>query len=148
MEIRVRHTKGKHYANLIALAKIYWASLFGKEKSIYLFFYDKSKYDLKDEDIWDWNKAIGRGGFKHEGGTRKEEQFIVWRYIPSEDEFHVAEYKRENYQMILPKTWQTIKGLGVVKVDISFLKSLLPLGGYFGGNETPPNNLTYKIIVR
>ena len=146
MEIKVKHKKGFHYASLLSLAKLYWASLF--KKKVLLTFDDNSKYDLKDNDQYDWCKCIGRGGLKTHKLIRKTEQFIVWRYIIEKDEFHVNRYWRKDYKMGWDAQYKVIKGSGSVLMDMTFLKSPLPLGGYFGGNEVAPKNLTYNVFAK
>lgn len=151
MTITVKIKKGKHYPNLSSLLKTMWLSIV-KPKYIYVAFDDASKYDLGTNDNYDWSKLVGRGGvlYGRDGGqgypTRKNEQFLVWRYIPEKDEFHVADnYQRINHKMQLPITWDILEGGGVVRVSTKYLKSFIPIGSYFGGNMEAPNDVTYKI---
>lgn len=151
MEIRVKHKKGKHLPTFLSLVKVFMLSLF-KPDFITLIFTEDSKYDLGTNDNSDWSKVMGRGGIAYgkDGGqgypTRKNEQFIVWRYIPEKNEFHVAnDYKRVNHKMILPRFWHILKPNGKVTVSTKELKSIIPIGAYFGGNMPAPNDLTYKI---
>lgn len=146
MVIKVKHKQGRHYATIGSLIKVYLLSLL-KPKKVEIVFDEKSKYNLFSNDNWDWNKVLGRGGLKYKNGARKEEQFIVWRFIPELNQFHVAKYGREDYQMVLPKKWDTIFSKGSVIVDTSNLKSIFPLGGYFGGNMFAPCNLEYKVKI-
>lgn len=141
MRIRVKHTKGKHYCNFLSLVRIMWASLFKKEA--HLIFTDSAKYTLDETDQADFNKVIGRGGLKIKNGPRKEEQFIVWRYIPEANQFHIAKYWRENYEFDFSDL-EIIEGSGSVRVNLSHFKSLLPLGGYFGGRDSDGNGIGGK----
>lgn len=146
--VTVKHKKGRHFASFLSLLKVIWIGLFKKGKPIYIYFDDDSKYDLKDNDQWDWNKVIGRvqGGWKD--GVWKTEQMVVWRYIKELNEFHVATgYHRIDYQMYLPSKWEVINDEGFVKVSTDKLWSLLPVGAYFGGNRPAPRDLSYKIKV-
>ena len=147
MVIIVKHKKGRHYANLKALLQIYYVSLFKRNAKLKLTFSEKSKYNLNSSDNYDWCKIIGRGGVIYKNGKRKEEQFIVWRYIWDINQFHVSRYSRVNYQMQLPTAWISIYDKGSCYVEIDWLKSLLPIGGYFGGNMPAPCDLEYKIEV-
>ena len=151
MKIHVKHTRGNHYCNLKALLQIYFASTFLMHRTFYVEFTENSIYDLGDEDQKDWNKIIGRGGLvvKKINGvwTRKYEQFVVWKWnIPSQ-RFFVGNYKREDYKMVAPKIYQRVELGTRIRIDVNWLYSLLPLGGYFGGNETAPRDLEYLIHV-
>lgn len=148
MVIKVKHIKGRHYCNLSSLLKLYYVSLFRQYNTLEIHFSDKSKYDLKDGDQWDWNKIIGRGGLKYNRGERKTEQFLVWRYNIKDNQFEVTEYWRQDYKFDYTRKLKITDGSKPIVTDISFAYSFLPLGGYFGGNEVAPNDLEYKIIVR
>ena len=157
MTITVKHRKGKHYCNFWSLAKIFYASLFLNDREIYLEFDDKAKYKLDKEDQEDWNKAIGRGSPIYKDGSRKSEQFITWRYLWELDEFQVTNtYKRVDYKMITPTSCIYIKDGGLIKTNMRSFKSLLPVGGFFGGNDSDgngiggvaPKNLQYKVIIK
>ena len=148
MEIIVKHKKGKHYCNFFSLLKLYYVSLFRQYDTLEIHFSNKSKYDLKDSDQWDFSKIIGRGGLKWNGKVRKTEQFLVWRYNLKDNQFEVTEYWRENYEFDYVRKLMITDGSEPIVTDISFAYSFLPLGGYFGGNEVAPNDLEYKIIAR
>lgn len=157
MTITVKHKKGKHYCNLSSLLKIVYASLFLSNKDIYLEFDENAKYYLDEDDYSDWNKVIGRGSLKYKNGSRESEEFITWRYLRDTNEFQVTNtYKRVDYRMVTPTEWQSIFDGGMMKTNMRSFKSLLPIGGYFGGNDTDgngiggvaPKNLQYKIIIR
>lgn len=106
MTITVKIKKGKHNPTLSSLLKTMWLSIV-KPKYIWVTFDDNSKYDLGTNDNYDWSKLVGRGSviYGKDGGqgypTRKYEQFLVWRYIPEKNEFHVA----DNYQRINHKNY-------------------------------------------
>ena len=155
MVVKVKHTKGKHYASLLSLLKIYFASLFLKDREVYISFTEDSKYNLNNRNKMDWSKAIGRGGLSYgkDGGqgypTRKNEEFIVWRYDIENDEFHVANtYARKNHRMQLPDYWLKCKVGDRVKTNMRLFKGVVPIGGYFGGNDPAPNDLTYTIHLK
>lgn len=143
--MKVHHKKGRHYARWIDVIRVMWMALTNFQY-ITLTFTEESKYNLDRGDQMDWNKVIGRGGFLAKNGLRKNEDFIVWRYDAREDVFHVATgYKRRDYKMILPKNWNKVETGDSITVPLGFPMWPIPLGAYFGGNRTAPNDLTYSI---
>lgn len=145
MKIRVRHRPGRHYARFRDVLRLSFLAYLTTD--ITLHFDKAAKYDLDKGDQYDWNKAIGRGGFAVRGGLRKNEDLIVWRYIRSSDEFHASnEYRRRNYQMLLPQQWESVKGEGSIRLPrAAMTKWPKPLAGYFGGNRTAPCFLSYHV---
>jgi hypothetical protein len=145
MRVLVQHRKGKHYATLSSLIRVFFISLFYSRCR--LIFTDESRYDLKGVDQADWNKVIGRGGTKYNNGKRESEQFLVWRYDIENDIFQYTDYWRIDYEMEwLPANH--IEGYRTTEwITLNWFYSTIPLGGYFGGNKPAPNDLSYYIEV-
>ena len=142
--IKVEHKKGKHNVGILDKIRIYFISLF--RKKLIIKFTEDSKYDLKDEDQYDFNKIVGRGGLiVNSKGIRKTEQFLVWRYNIKEDVFEVTQYWRKDYKFDYNRDLIKMRVNQEEEFDLSFLKSPIPSGGHFGGNEVAPNDLNYKI---
>ena len=147
MKIKVQHKKGKHNASLwtkLKLAFVLYAC-----RSISIEFTEKSKYDLKDQDQYDWCKVIGAAGFLYDikKGVHKNEQFVVWRYHLKDDIFEVCPaYWRKNYEFDYDrKNIVRMKPGDRKAFDITFIKSLIPKSSYFGGNEVAPSDIEYYI---
>lgn len=140
MTFKIHHKQGRHYATLRSLAALYFISLFYSRCKLH--FTNESIYNLHGVDQYDWNKVVGRGGLNYKHGRRKTEQFLVWRYNRIKERFEITEYGRKNYEMY----WDVARP-NEGWVSLKFLKSTLPLGGYFGGNKTAPTDLIYYIEV-
>ena len=139
----------KHNAGFFDKFETYWQSTFKKNKPVYLMFPNAAKYYLPNNQ-GDWNKVIGRKGFKSKkiGNSRilKTEQYIAWRYNIKKDVFEIAKYWRENYEFNY-EIIQTLKPFEVSRpIDISWFKSPLPGGAYFGGNMTVPEVKAGRIV--
>lgn len=140
----VKHRTGKHNVGFLDKLYIMFFSLF--KKKITIKFTEESKYDLKDNDQKDWNKIIGRGGFMFKPSKgRKTEQFLVWRYNIEDDVFEVTTYWRKDYKFDFDRNYTTMKVGDKKTFDINFLKSPIPAGGYFGGNEVAPRRVRYYL---
>lgn len=108
-------------------------------------FTNESKYTLAGNDQEDFNKILGRGsllGYDFNRRIRKNEEMLVWRYIPSIDKFEVAKYWRTNYKM----KYEVVASLNPNEAhtfDLNHFRSVLPTSCYFGGNRTPNKDLKY-----
>lgn len=138
----VRFKKGSHLPSWITTIRVMLIALFGG--SVRVTFTPESRYYLDGGDQLDWNKIIGRGGLRTKNGIREQETFLVWRYSNKKDCFEITEYWREDYKM----HWNPPTEVGyyqTVEVCLDFLKGLLPLGSYFGGNRPAPRNVKFKL---
>lgn len=138
----IRFKKGRHYCNFWDLLWICKKAL--TRKRIRVVFTEESYYDLKDNDQNDWNKIIGRGNAQRFFNRKKRtETFLVWR-LKDKKQYQIAKYYRQGEKF----WWDNIIDCSpytVYDVDISFFNGVIPIGGYFGGNEKAPNDLSFRL---
>lgn len=146
----ISHKPQKHHAGFFSKIITLWMSLFRRKVTLIfniktLNGYRNSKYDVGEHQM-SWNKVLGRGGLKYDFSkkVRKTQQTLVWRYVPKEDIFQVADYKRENYEWSVENI-RNVKANEDIVCDLSFFRSWIPTGAYFGGKATPNVKVMYNI---
>lgn len=143
--IIVNHKEGKHHAKINDKNRIFFRS---KPHSILLKFDTSCRYEL-DTGQTSWNKIYGTGEmtWKYIDGSykRKRETMLVWRYNKNTDKIEIAQYERQDYD-ILPEI--IIGDLDFNEegiYNLGFLKSGSKTGPYFGGKLPAPHDMSYLI---
>lgn len=142
-------------------------------RSFRYFFDEAAKYNLQDNDQWDWNKLFGISF--HLFTSHKNSAMIGWRYNIADDQFEFNAYAHIDGERYYTEALFVLPGSGSIDLDIEVVDRTVyfrfssidqisagqieyqfdypklnrlrrAIEAWFGGNRTPNRKISFSRI--